>query len=70
MRAMVYLLTNGDGSDGNEWSVLGIFTTRDKASAAKQAYEAAPISRPDGSHYFRNLNDIEEWDTDPSPDDI
>ena len=31
----VYLLTSGDGEDGNEWRVLGIFSSQELAEKAK-----------------------------------
>jgi hypothetical protein len=63
----VYLLTTGDGSDGDEWGVLGIFTTREKAEAAKAAYRL-PVRRGDGSQYSRSVNDVEEWPVDELPE--
>lgn len=34
----VYILTTGDGSDGNEWWVHGIFSTRALAEAGREEY--------------------------------
>lgn len=64
---MVYLLTTGDGSDGDSWCVEGIYSTREKADAAKVAYESYQITRPNGSTYTRFANDIEEWPLDTPP---
>lgn len=58
----VWLLTCGTGEDGDEWSVLGIYTTQEFAVAAKQRYER-PRSRFDGSIYCFDGN-VEEWELD------
>jgi hypothetical protein len=58
----VYLLTYGDGNDGNEWGVLSIYSSRERAEAAKLIYQY-PIERPDGSTYTRDV-EIEEWHVD------
>jgi len=57
----VWLLTDGDGSDGNEWSVISIHRTKEGAEQAKRCFEA-PRKRMDGSTYIYHANDIEEWD--------
>lgn len=54
----VFLLTCGDGSDGDEWHVLGIYATRKDAEEAQGRYRVG--TRADGSTYFR-ASDIEEW---------
>jgi len=64
----VYLLTKGDGSDGNEWSVISIHSTRILAEKAKALHES-PRSRPDGSTYTLDA-DVEEWDVDDNADDV
>jgi hypothetical protein len=58
----VYLLTTGDGSDGNEWQCLGIYTTPGLAEQAQQLYQR-PRHRRDGSTYTFEAS-IEEWDVD------
>lgn len=59
----VFLLTTGDGSDGDEWTVEGIYSTRSKALLAELEFERDRI-RPDGSTY-RYEAEIEEWEVDP-----
>lgn len=56
---VVYLLTTGDGTDGNEWTVISIHASAVSAAKAQIRY-AGPIKRPDGSEYIRDAN-IEEW---------
>jgi hypothetical protein len=58
----VYLVTYGDGDDGNEWGVISIHSTRERAEISKQHYER-PRKRTDGSTYNHDA-DIEEWDFD------
>ena len=58
----VYLLTRGDGDDGNEWTLISIHSTMEKAEAAKKVYES-PRYRPDGSSYCWD-SQIEEWEVD------
>ena len=58
----VYLLTTGDGSDGNEWNVERICSTKKKVVSAKRKYERK-IFRKDGSYYRRDSK-IEIWDVD------
>lgn len=55
----VFLLTTGDGSDGNEWSVIGIYSSRELAITA-QTKHSEPQRRYDGSTYIRE-SEIEEW---------
>lgn len=55
----VFLLTTGDGSDGDEWGVKSIHSTEAGALAAKARYES-PVRRPDGSTYKREAQ-IEPW---------
>lgn len=57
----VYLLTTGDGSDGDEWNVEGIYATCEAAERAKAEYEC-PRPRGDGTMYRLLANDVEEWD--------
>ena len=62
MTALVFLLTSGDGSDGDEWSVISIHSTFELATIAKEKYEA-PVKRSDGSKYSREAQ-IEKWAVD------
>jgi hypothetical protein len=69
MTKTVFLLTSGDGSDGNEWNVISIHSSLGLATIAKQKYEA-PITRWDGSTYSCE-SQIEEWEMDsPSENPI
>ena len=61
---VVYLLTYGDGSDGDEWGVISIHATKESAEAAKAKYEQ-PKSRQDGTSWVSRCNDIEEWAVEP-----
>lgn len=61
----VYLLTSGDGSDGDEWSVVGIFTTMEAAQRARVDYTTWKAYRPDGTFYHHSLNEVEEWPLNP-----
>jgi hypothetical protein len=56
----IYLLTSGDGSDGNEWAVISIHRTHEGALNAKRTYEIA-IERSDGT-FYHNDSEVEEWD--------
>jgi hypothetical protein len=58
----VFLLTDGDGSDGDEWQVIGIYSTRELAEQAKRAYET-PQMNIFGKPYIM-VADIEEWEID------
>lgn len=60
----VFLLTKGDGSDGDEWHVIAIYSTRDRADRAKVDYDTEKHYRPDGTYYYRISNEIEEWSVD------
>ncbi len=62
MNNKVFLLTSGDGSDGNEWSVISIHSIRALAEIAKLKY-SEPQKRFDGSTYIRE-SEIEEWTID------
>jgi len=64
----IYLLTSGDGSDGNEWGVFSIHSSLELAALAKEKYET-PIKREDGSTYIRESK-IEEWAVDECPSDV
>ena len=55
MSEMVWLLTAGDGSDGDEWNVESIHATESGANAAKSEYERIR-TRPDGSTYHHPAN--------------
>ena len=59
MGKFIYLLTCGDGSDGNEWELISIHSTFELATVAKKKYEA-PKTRDDGSTYNYESY-IEEW---------
>ena len=61
--SIVYLLTTGDGSDGNEWSLHGIYSTEQRAKEALAVYQM-PRPRPDGSFYVPDDAKIEEWPID------
>jgi len=61
-KKVVWLLTKGDGSDGNEWDVISIYSTKELAEKAKELYER-PELRYDGSTHSFEAN-IEEWDID------
>lgn len=56
----VYLLTTGDGSDGNEWDVHSVHASLKSARAAKEDYEK-PRTRPNGSTYSWE-SQIEKWE--------
>ena len=58
----VWLLTTGDGCDGSEWDVQGIYSTYELAEKACKKY-LQPRYRPDGSSYVFEAN-VEEWDVD------
>jgi hypothetical protein len=60
---IVFLLTTGEGSDGDEWDVKSIHSSREAAEKAKLIYES-PQMRPDGTSYNFSAN-IEEWEVDP-----
>ena len=61
--ATVFLLTTGDGSDGDEWRVISVHATEEGANKAKAEYEA-PRPRPDGSTYRLDAN-VEAWELHP-----
>jgi len=46
----VFLFTTGDGSDGNEWDVEGVYSSREAAERARRE-----------SGYPERNSDIEEW---------
>lgn len=66
MCTKVFLLTTGDGSDGNEWGVESIHSTRELAEKAQARY-SEPQIRYDGSAYVRE-SEIEEWEVDKDAD--
>jgi hypothetical protein len=47
----LWLVTYGSGHDGDEWGVLGIFTSSERAEEFRKSY---PYS-----------TQVEEWDADP-----
>ncbi len=53
MPRSVYLLTVGDGSDGDAWDVLGIYGTREAAERAKAEHDQP-------GRCFANA--VEEWE--------
>lgn len=58
----VFLLTTGDGSDGNEWGVLGVYSARELAEKSKKRYES-PRPNIYGNLYSPE-SQIEEWEVD------
>ena len=60
----LYLLTTGDGSDGDEWHLLGIYSTYERAAEARARFQE-PRKRPDGSSYIYYGVAIETWPLDP-----
>ena len=62
----MYLLTTGDGSDGNEWNVEGIYSTRELANKAKTYYER-DRTNAFGEIYHHEAS-IEKWNVDKMPD--
>jgi hypothetical protein len=65
----VWILLSGDGMDGDEYSLLGIYSSLEAADAAKDIYQQ-PIYRPDGSTYSLSCNDPEEVTVDAPADRI
>ena len=59
----VYLLTSGDGSDGDEWYVQSIHASKKGANKAKKAYERRRY-RPNGTWYTFDAS-VEEWEVKP-----
>lgn len=64
MMKTIFLLTNGDGSDGDEWSIISVHSTLELATIAKEKYEG-PIMQFDGSTYNYEAQ-IQEWEVDES----
>ncbi|NQV85935.1 MAG: hypothetical protein HQ492_02545 [Woeseiaceae bacterium] len=68
----LWLLTTGDGSDGNGWDVIGIYTTEEKAGNAKSRYQQ-PQYRADKSSYIRDCEieecgeDVDQFHSEPEP---
>ena len=62
MNKKVFLLTTGDGSDGNEWGVISIHSTRELAEIAQAKY-SEPQKNIYGGTYIRD-SEIEEWSVD------
>ena len=62
----VWLVTTGDGSDGDEWMCHGIYSTEEKALVHQKWYMRERM-RPDGSTFHR-VADVEEWPVDPDID--
>lgn len=56
----VFLLTTGDGSDGNEWGVISIHSSRELAEKAKAKYQQT-MQNIYGEPYVREC-EIEEWE--------
>ena len=59
IESYVWLLTTGDGSDGNEWNVQSIHATESDAQSAKANYEKLHY-RLDGSSY-KHKAAVEKW---------
>lgn len=57
----VYLLTYGDGSDGDEWGVISIHSSLELAEKAKAKYEE-PIKTRHGM--YQREAQIESWTVD------
>ena len=55
---LVYLVTKGDGSDGDEWYVVSIFTSKEKAERFIIDHNA---HRPS---WAAISNEVEEWKID------
>ncbi len=69
----VWLLTVGDGSDGNEWGLLGIYSSKENASEALEYYTAPRIAT-NGKRYRleaqieeKPLNTLPETTHQPAP---
>ncbi len=60
----VYLLSAHEYSD---WTILGIYSTREKAEAAKAHYERPRTNKWNGTLYYCSANDIETWTLDEEP---
>ncbi len=63
MDEFIWLVTTGDGEDGNEWAVEGVFNNLEAAFKFRRGYQQ-PRYREDGSVY-RFLCDIERWPLNP-----
>ena len=61
MKKYVYLLTTGDGSDGDEWGIQSIHSTEELALVAQKQYE--PAINIYGKPYKRE-SQIEKWEVD------
>lgn len=57
---IVFLVTCGTGSEGDEWELLGVHATRESAEVQLNEYQKLR-TRQDGSTY-RYLGQIEEWE--------
>ena len=55
----VYLLTSGDGSDGDEWCVISIHATRESAEEKRE--KDGWYTNIHGETYKQDW-DVEEWD--------
>lgn len=64
---LIYLLTAGDGSDGDEMSVRGIYSTEELGNAAKIKYDTHKYFRPDGS-FWTDESDLYAWELDADPE--
>jgi hypothetical protein len=58
----VFLLTSGDGSDGDEWGVISIHSCREFAEIEQKKY-SEPQKNIHGVTYIRESK-IEEWSVD------
>ncbi len=55
----VFLLTSGDGGDGDEWQLHSIHSTSESADKAKAEFQVE-LTRLDGSTFHHEAT-IEEW---------
>lgn len=63
-KKFIYFLTSGDGSDGNEWRVISVHSSRELAETAQAKY-SEPQKNIYGRTYVRE-SEIEEWAVDES----
>ena len=64
MSQTIFIVSIGSGDDGDAYRELAYFTTREKAEAYKQGYEAVRY-RQDGSRYCLTA-EIDEVRLDPA----
>jgi hypothetical protein len=66
---IVWVLSKGSGEDGDEWALLGIYSSQENAIAARSIYER-PRQRVDGSIYNFTSNDPYEFLLDSPLDEL